>query len=460
MEAELALRRSRTSAIEAGEPAPKVRPSEVVAMKKYNIQTRLGRIAGSRLFERITLAIITINAVWMGYDTQYNVADALLVASFQFQLAENFFTIFFTFEIGVRFLGAKTVRTLPFDGWFVFDSALVTMMIVETWLIPMVLGTGDLGAFSILKLLRLARLSRLVKLIRQVPELLILIKGMAEATRSVSVTIFLLLIECYLFGIIFTMGLRWEPGYEGMFDTVFSSMYVLSLAGTMCDGITDVTIIFIEKEHYLMFTAFLTFVVLSSFTALNMLLGIVCEVIVEVKEQEEEKKLLDDVREKILDTFEALDVDGSGMISKAEFAKLTENEDVMEALALMEINSGHLLSLQDSLFEKDTEDGEEVELAFADFLRVLVHFRPGTDASVMDVAETRKTMRRIIKKTEAKIDEVNQTIDKMKGPSDQLSALKGRIQKLPAVIRIARSRTLAAEAQVQVLQAKLASRGK
>merc|ERR550537_868529 len=186
------------------------------------------------MFERITLAIITINAVWMGYDTQYNGAEALSGAKFQFQLAENFFTIFFTFEIAVRFLGAKTVWALPFDGWFVFDSLLVSMMIVETWLIPMIVGTGDLGAFSVLKLLRLARLSRLVKLIRQVPELLILIKGMAEATRSVVTTIFLLAIELYLFGIIFTMALRGEPGYDGMFDDVFSSMFALSLAGTMC----------------------------------------------------------------------------------------------------------------------------------------------------------------------------------------------------------------------------------
>merc|ERR1719387_2854325 len=121
------------------------------------------------------------------------------------------------------------------------------------------------------------------------------------------------------------MGLRWEPAYEGMFDDVFSSMYVLSLAGTMCDGITDVTIIFIDQEHYWMFLAFLAFVVLSSFTALNMLLGIVCEVIVDVKELEEEKRLLEDVREKILATFEALDVDGSGRISKNEFDQLTEN---------------------------------------------------------------------------------------------------------------------------------------
>merc|ERR1719313_806148 len=189
----------------------------------------------------------------MGYDTEYNTADALATARLQFQLAENLFTIFFTFEIGVRFFGAKTIRALPCDAWFVFDSLLVTMMIVETWVIPMWFGSGDLGAFSVLKLLRLARLSRLVKLIRQVPELLILIKGMFEATRSVGVTIFLLTIELYLFAIIFTMILRGVPAYDGMFDDVFSSMYTLSLAGTMCDDITSVTIIMLDEEHYGMF---------------------------------------------------------------------------------------------------------------------------------------------------------------------------------------------------------------
>merc|ERR1719160_1013674 len=124
----------------------------------------------------------------------------------------------------------------------------------------------------------------------------------------------------------------------------------------------------------------------------------------------------------------------------------------------MEVNSGHLLSLADSLFERDEGEGE-VELDFADFLRVLVHLRPGTDASVMDVAETRKTFRRIIKKTESKLEEVHQAIEKMKAtPQAQLSALKKRIQKLPDVIRVAKNRTKAAEAQARVLQQKLASR--
>merc|ERR1712070_465113 len=187
----------------------------------------------------------------------------------------------------------------------------------------------------------------------------------------------------------------------------------------MCDGITDVTIIILEEEHYWMSAAFLLFVVVSSFTALNMLLGIVCEVIVEVKENELEKKLIDDVKEKILATFEALDVDGSGKISKTEFAKLTENEEVMEALAMLEVNSGHLLSLADSLFETD-DNSEDVELSFTEFLKVLVHLRPGTNASVMDVAETRKTFRRSIKKTEGKLEEVQETIAKMPTPSEQL----------------------------------------
>merc|ERR1719326_2521710 len=99
----------------------------------------------------------------------------------------------------------------------------------------------------------------------------------------------------------------------------------------------------------------------------------------------------------------------------------------MEALALMEVNSGHLLSLADSLFETDNPNDGEVELDFADFLKVLVHLRPGTDASVMDVAETRKTMRRAIKKTETRLAEVHQIIGKMPEPSG-LSALNQRIQ--------------------------------
>merc|ERR1719281_2244367 len=78
-------------------------------------------------------------------------------------------------------------------------------MILETWIMPIMDGGGGgLSSLSILRLLRLLRLTRMVRIMRSVPELLILIKGIVAATRSVGSAMMLLIIFTYVFAIIFT----------------------------------------------------------------------------------------------------------------------------------------------------------------------------------------------------------------------------------------------------------------
>merc|ERR1712003_287953 len=97
------------------------------------------------------------------------------------------------------------------DGWFVFDTFMVTMMIFETWIMFVVVAAaggggqslGNAGMLRILRLLRLSRMARMARLLRSMPELLILIKGMVAALRSVFFTLLLLVILMYVFAILF-----------------------------------------------------------------------------------------------------------------------------------------------------------------------------------------------------------------------------------------------------------------
>lgn len=80
-----------------------------------------------------------------------------------------------------RLLSRRPARDTDEDGWFVFDSCLVLLMVMETWLMTsvMVIAGGAPSFFdvSILRLFRLLRLSRLARMLRSMPELMILIKG-------------------------------------------------------------------------------------------------------------------------------------------------------------------------------------------------------------------------------------------------------------------------------------------
>jgi len=121
------------------------------------------------------------------------------------------------------------------------------------------------------------------------------------------------------------------------------------------------------------------------------------------------------------------------MISRKEFDTMIEGPDaetVKQALEEINVESKHLLALSDSLFELDDDEMEEIrranpgktdaeiraegkELSFQEFLKTLCHLRPENDASVMDVAEVRKMMRRSLRNTEKKVEEFEEEISRI-----------------------------------------------
>ncbi|CAK0807435.1 unnamed protein product, partial [Prorocentrum cordatum] len=140
------------------------------------------RVATHAAFESLTLLVISVNALWIAIDTDNNPASTLLTAEPLFQIVEHSFCWYFSFEWFVRFSAFKKKRYGLKDAWFVFDSCLVFMMVMETWVMTSILllagsgGGSGVGGASILRLFRLLRLSRLARMLRSMPELMILIK--------------------------------------------------------------------------------------------------------------------------------------------------------------------------------------------------------------------------------------------------------------------------------------------
>ena len=95
------------------------------------------RLCKSHVFENLTFFVIVLNAAYIGFDSDYNTAELITDAHFFFQVCECCFAIYFTFELGVRFLAFEKKRYCLRDNWFRFDSVLVGLMILETWLVPL-----------------------------------------------------------------------------------------------------------------------------------------------------------------------------------------------------------------------------------------------------------------------------------------------------------------------------------
>ena len=84
----------------------------------------------------------------MGIDTDYNDAPDLSSVHLVFVLAENSFCCYFTWEFLVRFLALEQKRNCLKDGWFKVDAVLVTCMVLETRILPIILSGAGGGAIK------------------------------------------------------------------------------------------------------------------------------------------------------------------------------------------------------------------------------------------------------------------------------------------------------------------------
>ena len=73
-------------------------------------------------FERITMAMIFLNAVWISVDIEFNDADILAEADAGFIVVENLFCSFFTCELILRYaMFTKTWYAVQ-DVWFMWPG--------------------------------------------------------------------------------------------------------------------------------------------------------------------------------------------------------------------------------------------------------------------------------------------------------------------------------------------------
>eukprot|EP00747_Dinoflagellata_sp_TGD_P142905 gnl/TRDRNA2_/TRDRNA2_176311_c0_seq13.p1 gnl/TRDRNA2_/TRDRNA2_176311_c0~~gnl/TRDRNA2_/TRDRNA2_176311_c0_seq13.p1 ORF type:complete len:482 (+),score=116.03 gnl/TRDRNA2_/TRDRNA2_176311_c0_seq13:76-1521(+) len=345
------------------------------------------RIAKHPVFENVTLSIIALNAVWIAVDTDYNEADTMLEAEWYFQVMEHFFCTYFTFEWIVRFLSFRRKLDGLKDGWFKFDSLLVLLMVVETWFFSIVaLGGGGAnplgGNTAILRLFRLLRLSRLLRMLKSLPELMILIKGMVTATKSVSYVISLLFIVTYVFAIAFVQ-LAPPGGYcqEVFFEHVPLAIYSLFMYGIFLDNLADFFNAIRDESEIGVFLAF-CFVFLGCMTVMNMLIGVLCEVISAVAETEREERKTLDVKEKMDGIVRELDSNGNGKISYKEFTSILHIPEALLALQDVGVDPAGLVDFADLFF---LEDGEYIELEFGRFMEMVLDLRGSNKSTVKDI---------------------------------------------------------------------------
>lgn len=384
------------------------------------------QIARDSRFENITLAVIALNALWIAIDTDANNADDLTQAHAVFIVAENLFCIFFTFEIIVRFLAFRDKLNCFKDSWFVFDLFMVALMVFETWIMFFIMlaiggssssGVGNASMLRLLRLLRLSRMARMARLLRSMPELLMLIKGMIAAIRSVFFTLVLLFLLLYVFAILFRQMSADTDLEEDYFPGMGSAIHTLVLDGILFDSPGDLMSVMIEDSQYHLILAFYLFVLLATLTVMNMLIGVLCEVVSAVADAEREEMTILYVRERLQEIVDRCcppEADHELAITKEQFLVILQDVQAARLLTEVKVDVVGLVDLIDTIFA--TETGIDRELSFGDLVEVCMDQRTTNTATVKDVTDLRKYVRgrldRMEQLTEARIVALGTIVEK------------------------------------------------
>jgi voltage-gated sodium channel len=213
----------------------------------------LARILENPLTERVILALILFNAITLGLETSPAVMErygTLLLTADRLVLAV------FVVEI----LARMAVHRLSFfrDPWSLFDAVVVGVALVPA-----------AGWASILRALRVLRVLRLITVL---PSLKKVVGALVTALPGMGAITLLLFLIFYVFSVMATH--LFGASSPEQFGSLGSSAYTLFQVMTFDDWSAGVVRPLMEEHPYAI-VFFLTFILFSTFVALNLFIGII-----------------------------------------------------------------------------------------------------------------------------------------------------------------------------------------
>lgn len=224
-------------------------------------------ILGVIIFNSIILGLMTYPQLYEKYGTILHYSNIICV-------------LIFTVEIAIKLYvyGKSFFR----DGWNNFDFILVAI----SW-IP----TG--GVFSSFRAFRVLRALRALRLVTRLQKLRLIVQAIIESVPNVAWASVLLMLIFYIFAIMgTTMYAEANPEY---FGTIGKSMYTLFQIMTLDDWSTEI-VRPINELYPFAWLYFVSFILVSAFVVLNVIVGVIVNAIGELSEFHRKKEELRKLR--------------------------------------------------------------------------------------------------------------------------------------------------------------------
>mmetsp|Transcript_81507 Transcript_81507/g.253020 ORF Transcript_81507/g.253020 Transcript_81507/m.253020 type:complete len:595 (+) Transcript_81507:97-1881(+) len=341
-------------------------PSELLTVSisvTRGAQSPLQRFIMSRKYEVVSGTLILLNAVFIGWQTQFmasrSVADARRGTPVQMHSPGGFialqvaFTVLFSIELGLRwFCEGLTDFFRGHDVWWnVLDIFVVTLGIADSLLHLIIEGgpqsdvLGNISVLRVARVVRVVRVARVIRVMRFFRELRMMIFSILGSMKSLAWVILILAMTFFMFGITFTSATTvfldtldkfQDAGNADLvehFATLDRSILTLFMA---MSGGNDWSLYYHALDplpmHQGLFLLYITFAV---FAVVNVVTGVFVETalganhadkeVVVHEELEAKKAYLKSMRE----VFDEMDEDDTGCISISEFENKLNDERVI-----------------------------------------------------------------------------------------------------------------------------------
>merc|ERR1719468_813001 len=117
---------------------------------------------------------------------------------------------------------------------------------------------------------------------------------------------------------------------------------------------------------------FMLFILLSALTVMNMLIGVLCEVVSSVANAEKDEAAIKLMKESILVELKRFDEDGNGLISPDELEHVMQDPQALETLRNLEIDIQALREMMNMIYQQ----GQTAEVTIG-FIMDLMLMGPG-----------------------------------------------------------------------------------
>lgn len=248
-------------------------------MTWLDFQNRFQQIRDNKAFELFVITVIIFSSLMIGIRT-YSLSPITETILLGLDYAV---TLFFVIEITIRMAAEDRFRDFFKKGWNIFDFIIVVVS-----LIPL-----DDSEYALIA--RMLRLFRVMRLISFIPELRVLVSALISALPRMGYVALLMFIIFYLYAVIGNML------YAQLNPVLWGDLGISLLTLFRVATFEDWTDVMYEAMtlYSLSWIYFISFIFFSAFVFLNMMIGIVVEVLDEEHKKMEAEGAEQDVAEEL-----------------------------------------------------------------------------------------------------------------------------------------------------------------